>query len=179
VSEQARAGEGLKEAFMAFYVAALPPVWGYLSARCPTQATAEELTSEVFLAAADAVRKNAATPLSVPWAIGVARHKLVDHWRGEAREQRRVQAIAGDTAFGTVPVDDPWDTRLDEMRAREVLQRIAPQQRAALCLRYMDGLPVAQVATELGRTLHATEALLMRAKAAFRREYENPENCDG
>ena len=65
------------------------------------------------------------------------------------------------------------------MRARDVLQRIAPQHRAALCLRYLDGLPVAEVADELGRSLHATEALLMRAKAAFRREYENPDNSDG
>jgi hypothetical protein len=35
------------------------------------------------------------------------------------------------------------------------------------------------VADELGRSLHATEALLMRAKAAFRREYENRDNSDG
>jgi RNA polymerase sigma-70 factor (ECF subfamily) len=179
VSEHARAGEGLKEAFMAFYDTALPHVWGYLVARCPTHATAEELTSEVFLAAVDAVRKNASTPVSVPWAIGVARHKLVDHWRGEAREQRRVQAVAGDFAFGAGRAEDPWDACLDEMRARDVLRRIAPQQRAALCLRYVDGLPVAEVAVELGRSLHATEALLMRAKAAFRREYENPENSNG
>ncbi len=164
---------------MAFYDRALPHVWGYLSARCPTQATAEELTSEVFLAAVDAVHKNNAALMSVPWVIGVARHKLVDYWRGEAREQRRVQAVAGDVAFGAARVEDPWDTRVDEMRARDVLQRIAPQHRAALCLRYLDGLPVAEVADDLGRSLHATEALLMRAKAAFRREYENPDNSHG
>ena len=164
---------------MAFYDAALPFVWGYLSARCPTVATAEELTSEVFLAAAHAVHKDASTPVSVPWAIGVARHKLVDHWRSQAREQRRVRAIAGDAAIGPVRTDDPWDTRLDQMRAREVLQRMAPQHRAALCLRYLDGLRVAEVASELGRTVHATEGLLMRAKAAFRREYEGEEDGDG
>jgi RNA polymerase sigma-70 factor, ECF subfamily len=179
VSEQACTGEGLREAFLAFYDAALPHVWGYLSARCPTRATAEELTSEVFLAAVDAVRKNAATPVSVAWAIGVARHKLVDHWRGEAREARRVQAVAGNFASSGARAEDPWDTRLDEMRARDALERMAPQQRAALCLRYIDGLPVAEVAVELSRSLHATEALLMRAKAAFRREYENPEGSNG
>jgi RNA polymerase sigma-70 factor, ECF subfamily len=179
VSEQAHAGEGLKEAFMAFYDTALPHVWSYLSPRCPTRATAEELTSEVFLAAVDAVRKNNAALISVPWVIGVARHKLVDYWRAEAREQRRVEAVAGDVAFGAARAEDPWDARVDEMRARDVLQRIAPQHRAALCLRYLDGLPVAEVADELGRSLHATEALLMRAKAAFRREYDNPDNRDG
>jgi RNA polymerase sigma-70 factor (ECF subfamily) len=38
-------------------------------------------------------------------------------------------------------------------------------------LRYLDGLPVADVAIHLDRTVHATEALLVRARAAFRRAY--------
>lgn len=163
---------------MAFYDAALPHVWGYLSARCPVKATAEELTSEVFLAAVAAVRKDASTPMNAAWAVGVARHKLVDHWRSEAREQRRLEAVADEARPGPAGVDDPWDDRLDQMRVMEVLQRIAPHQRAVLCLRYIDGLPVAEVAAELGRTVHATEALLIRAKAAYRREYtsENPDD---
>jgi RNA polymerase sigma-70 factor, ECF subfamily len=176
VSEQASTGDRVEKAFMAFYDAALPYVWGYLSARCPVKATAEELTSEVFLAAVNAVHKDAAAPVSVEWAIGVARHKLVDHWRNQAREQRRLQAVADDA----VPArEDPWDARLDQMQAREVLQRMAPYHRAALCLRYLDGLRVAEVASELGRSLHATEALLVRAKAAFRREYCSTERNDG
>jgi RNA polymerase sigma-70 factor (ECF subfamily) len=39
-------------------------------------------------------------------------------------------------------------------------------------LRYLDGLPVPEVARHLDRTVHATEALLVRARAAFRRIYE-------
>ena len=47
--------------------------------------------------------------------------------------------------------------------------------RAALTLRYLDGLPVPEVARHLDRTVHATEALLVRARAAFRRIYEGEE----
>ncbi|MDN5930073.1 MAG: RNA polymerase subunit sigma-24, partial [Pseudonocardia sp.] len=36
---------------------------------------------------------------------------------------------------------------------------------------YLDGLPVPEVAHTLGRTVHATESLLARARAAFRRSY--------
>jgi RNA polymerase sigma-70 factor (ECF subfamily) len=42
-------------------------------------------------------------------------------------------------------------------------------------LRHVDDLPVPQVAAHLGRTVHATEALLSRAWTAFRRAYE--EGC--
>ena len=50
-----------------------------------------------------------------------------------------------------------------------------PPARAALTLRYLDGLPVNDVAACLDRTVHATEALLVRARTAFRRVYEGEE----
>ena len=49
--------------------------------------------------------------------------------------------------------------------------------RSALTLRYADGLPVPDVAEHLGRTVHATEALLVRARRAFRSRYEQGEEA--
>jgi RNA polymerase sigma-70 factor (ECF subfamily) len=45
-------------------------------------------------------------------------------------------------------------------------------------LRYLDDLPVAEVASLLGRGVHATEGLLVRARAAFRRIYDAEEARD-
>ncbi len=61
---------------------------------------------------------------------------------------------------------------LDRQLANHVLAGLGPHHRAALTLRYLDGLPVREVADLLGRTPGATEALLTRAKAAFRVHYE-------
>ena len=152
------------------YDVALPQVYGYLVARCGSAALAEDLTAETFLAAVDALRRGTVDDLSVGWLIGVARHKLVDHWRRLAREERSLHAVAGEPT-----VDDPWDEHLDVLRARAVLDQLAPQHRAALTLRYLDGLTVPQVAACLRRSLHATEALLVRARAAFRTAYESGE----
>jgi RNA polymerase sigma-70 factor (ECF subfamily) len=58
------------------------------------------------------------------------------------------------------------------MLAMDTLRSLRAQHRAALTLRYVDDMPVAEVAEQLGRTVHATEALLVRARAAFRRAYE-------
>jgi RNA polymerase sigma-70 factor (ECF subfamily) len=41
----------------------------------------------------------------------------------------------------------------------------------ALTLRYVDDLPVGRVAEAIDRTVHATEALLVRAKTAFSHVY--------
>ncbi len=67
---------------------------------------------------------------------------------------------------------------LDGVRARETLEKLAPQHRMVLTLRYLDDLPVADVAEILDRTLHATEALLVRARLAFRRAYSEQEDAD-
>jgi RNA polymerase sigma-70 factor, ECF subfamily len=153
------------------YDDALPHVYGYLLARCGDSAVAEDLTAESFLAAVHAVRKPGAPDPSVPWLIGVARHKLADHWRRVEREQRGLRLLDCEPAR----VDDPWETVVDRIRAREVLGRLGPHHRAALTLRYLDGLPVPEVARHLDRTVHATEALLVRARTAFRRIYEEEE----
>ena len=66
---------------VAIYRVALPQVFGYLLPRCGSAALAEDLTSETFLAAVNASRQGSLTEVSTAWLVGVARHKLVDHWR--------------------------------------------------------------------------------------------------
>ena len=163
-------GSGL----LALYDRALPQVYGYLVTRCGRPSVAEDLTAEVFLAAVDAVRREPPVDISVPWLIGVARHKLADHWRRQARDDRHLGAVA-DTAPAAV---DPWDAELNAVRARGTLDRLAPHHRGALILRYVDDLPVPEVANLLNRTIHSTEGLLVRARAAFRRAYAEEEAGD-
>jgi len=155
-------------ALLALYDAALPQVYGYLLARCGRRALAEDLTAETFLAAVAACRREPPPTPSTGWLVGIARHKLVDHWRAAERETRGLAAVAG----SNISVTDPWDAHLDALLAQEVLAAQSGPHRAVLTLRYLDGLPVGEVARVLGRTRHATEALLGRARAAFRRTYE-------
>ncbi len=157
---------------LSLYDEALPTVYGYLLRRCGRANLAEDLCAQTFLAAVRAVRRDDAPSPSVPWMIGVARHKLADHWRAQAREERGlalVEAGAGPDHH------DPWDARLDALRARVTLEKLPVNHQAVLSLRYLDDLPVAEVAAHLGRSLHATETLLVRARRAFRRAYEAEE----
>jgi RNA polymerase sigma-70 factor (ECF subfamily) len=149
----------------ALYRQALPQVYGYLLPRCGSTAVAEDLTAETFLAAVAAVRAGGVPDLTVAWLVGVARHKLADHWRDVAREEHRLAVVADLTGAGTT---DPWPDVLDTGAAYAALARLPTPQRAALILRYLDGLPVPEVAGHLGRSVHATETLLVRARAALR-----------
>lgn len=157
-----------RHALVGLYDSALPEVYGYLASRCGSATVAEDLTSETFLAACDAVRRGTVPELTVAWLIGVARHKLVDHWRGREREDRTLRAVDDPSAED----EDRWDVQLDALVAHEALAALGANHRSALTLRYLDGLPVPEVADCLGRTVGATEVLLVRARKAFRSQYE-------
>ncbi|MFN8052213.1 MAG: sigma-70 family RNA polymerase sigma factor [Acidimicrobiales bacterium] len=161
-------------ALLALYDEALPEVYGYVVGRCRDRSAAEEVTAEVFMAAVTSINRGRVSAVTVPWLIGIARHKVVDHWRRSERDRRRLQAVADDAA--STPADgggaDDWDERIGALVAQQVLDGLGAHHRSALVLRYVDGLPVAEVAAVLDRTVHATEALLVRARSAFRRAYE-------
>jgi RNA polymerase sigma-70 factor (ECF subfamily) len=148
-------------------------VYGYLLSRCGSRSLAEDLTAETFLAAVRA-ESGGSGPTTTGWLIGTARHKLVDHWRQKEREERTLRLVEG----GAAAVEDPWDARLDALRAQQVLEGLSTAHRAALTLRYLDDLPVPQVAALLQRTVHATEALLVRARTAFRSAYVSTGGSD-
>lgn len=140
-------------------------MYGYLLPRCGSVADAEDLTAETFIAAVAALQRPDPPSMSVAWLIGVARHKLVDHWRRSERERRGLATV------GPNQPDDPWEELLDTSAAHSALARLPGPQRAALSLRYLDGLTVTEIADHLDRTVRGTETLLVRARAALRQIY--------
>jgi len=156
-----------RDSLLGLYELGVREVYGYLLHRCGSAALAEDLTNECFESAARAVIAARVESPTIAWLVTIARNKLIDHWRREAREERHLR----DVGVGLRTLEDPWSVELDEGRAIETLRMLSPNHRAVLTLRYLDGLSVQQSADVLGRTLHATESLLVRARAAFRRAY--------
>ena len=154
-------------AIIDLYDRALPEVYGYLKLRCGDFALAEDVTAETFLAACDAVDRAQVGDVTVAWLIGIARHKLIDHWRREARYERQLRVVAEQTEA----VEDPWDAQVDAATIERVLVSLSAVNRLALTLRYLDGLPVPEVAALLGRSVPATDQVLARARTQFRRHY--------
>ena len=165
--ERQRSGLLEGPAFRSFYDEAMPRIFGYFLHRCGgSRFVAEELTQETFLAVVAELKRGAEVESAIPWVFGIARHKLLDHYRREERiTSREVSPIDA--------LDPPAETVDDEAhdRALGALASIPPTQRAALVLRHMDGLSVPEVAAALGRSVEATESLLARGRRHFRRAY--------
>jgi RNA polymerase sigma-70 factor (ECF subfamily) len=158
-------GTGSRD-FLAVYRRAVGDVYSYLASRVGDRCTAEDLTQEVFIAGAR--RFAAGGTVDVAWLLAVGRNKLIDHWRSQGREDRKLALVRGVPAS---PHDEEMPATVDPGVATSVLARLNPTYRAALVLRHVDELSVPEVATHLGRTIEATEQVLARARAAFRRAY--------
>lgn len=152
--------------FRAWYDAALPRVYAYLYNRCGRdRELAEELTQQTFV---DAYRSRTTTDADDPtaWVIGVARHRLADHFRALERRERgllRLISRSREPAVAWLGEQEPEGILV------EALRRLPAAQRAAVTLRYVDDLAVREVAALLGRSEGAVESLLSRGREALRR----------
>jgi RNA polymerase sigma-70 factor (ECF subfamily) len=147
--------------------AELVNVYAFILRRCGDRALAEDLTSDVILRAVRETKRERSV-VTPAWLTTVARNRLVDHWRATAREERRVGLAWSN------PAPDEWTadgTPLEPEVVNQAMRRLPPDHQAVLSLRYLDDLTVPGVAEVLGRSVHATESLLARARRAFRTSY--------
>ena len=147
---------------------AVAEVYGYLARRCGSTDLAQELTATTFTRATAAAARGTVDEVTVAWLITIARNLLVDHWRREAVAKRALELAEERELFA-----DPWIEVVDAERCRALLAELRPEHRTVLALRYLDDLPVAEVASLMDRSVRATESLLVRARAALRRRYED------
>jgi RNA polymerase sigma-70 factor (ECF subfamily) len=157
-------------AFRRWYDAVVDRVYQYLHGRCGGDDTlAEELTQQTFIQAVRSWRSFDGRSDSVTWLCAIARNKLADYYRRLDREQRRHLRLI----VREIPVVDQHgdDSIEDRDAVLAALQRLPALYRAALVLRYVDGLSVREVASHLKKTEDATDSMIRRAKDQFRSVY--------
>ena len=167
-----RAGQsGDRAAVEALYARYLSSVWRYVCARLNGDVhAAEDVVSETFLTAVRHLRRFDPARGGVgPWLIGIARNKTNDHYRRTQR-LRAVTPLAMQVRTSTGEVDPPTSVEAAETRelVAAVVDGMDDDARLALEWKYLDDLPVREIAERLGRTEKAAEALLYRARRAFR-----------
>lgn len=156
-----------------FFDASLPLVHAYFVRRCRTSEIADDLTQDTFLAAAREIRRGSAVRAPDRWIFGLARHRLVDHYRSLEREQRKLRLVWTAKQMSERFADG---VELSRERAWIALASVPLPHRLVLTLRYLDGLSVPEVASEIGRSIRATESLLARGRESFRRAYQEADD---
>lgn len=152
---------------LALYDTHFDAVYGFLVKRCGSVELAEDFVQEVFVAAAQ--RANDGEVPAPAWLYSVARSRLVDHWRREARRERKLRVVG---ARSGLDHEDIAETVVSGERVLAALSSVPTDQRAALSMRYLDGRSVKEIAETIGRSVRATESLLVRARHNLERAYD-------
>ena len=154
-------------AFTDWYETALPRVYGFVYARTGGDSIlAEDITAQAFLEAVRARATFGGRSDPVTWICSIARNRLIDHYRSEARDAtRHLRLIVTDAGSEE---QASWDRVEDRDAVLSSLAALPPIERTALMLRYLDGYSVRETARLIGRSEPATESLLGRARERVR-----------
>ena len=130
---------------------------------------------DTFLAAWQHLSTYRGTSSLEGWLLGIARHKIEDHYRAVLRQSE----LLSDFDQHDLPDDtgSEIETSLDRKRLEEKTQRVLaslPQQYSVvLRWRYWERRSAREMAEQTGRTDKAIERLLARARSQFRERWKN------
>jgi RNA polymerase sigma-70 factor (ECF subfamily) len=142
-----------------------PGIFRYLYYRVSDRQAAEDLTSEVFVRMLRALPDY--QPQAAPfqgWLFQIARNLAIDYFRQSGRNEALTENLK---APDPVP-EAALDHALTHEELRSALSKLGDEQREVIILRFVLGIPIAQVAESLGKSADAVKGLQRRGLLALR-----------
>lgn len=155
--------------FEAVFRANVHDVHRYATSRLGA-AEGEDVTADVFHAAAVAFSDGRESQVTPAWLMAVTRNKVIDRWR-KAERRNALAHFVRPRKDDMVTFPDDWAARPDREAVLAALDQLNPRHRSLLVLHYVDGMPAREIADVLGTSVSAVESRLARARRAFRTHY--------
>lgn len=157
------------QAWASAFDAIAPATYRFLVHLVGDRSQAEDLHQEMWTAALDGIdRFDPDRGDFRGWLFGIARRLVAARRREQAREP--LPGLTDSSQPSPVAAPAGQNTA-DEQRLAEVraaLEVLPDDARAAIVAKYLDRVPVARIAEQLGRTPKAVESLLSRSRKRLR-----------
>jgi len=163
-----------RKATAEFVARCVDPVYGYVRRRLfPRADLVEDLVQEVFLAAWQSLDKFRGESSLRSWVLGIARHKVEDHYRTRLKELaiEEEDEVDRDGPASSYDLEESILTRQAGQMARETLADLPESYALILLWRYWGRRSLRAIALETGRTEKAIERLLARARNQFKKRW--------
>lgn len=144
-------------------------IYRFVRSRIHDDGLAEDVTADVFMSALRGIKnyQDQGRPFSC-WLYRIAANAVASHYRN-----RRPQLSLDDAIAVPALETDPADEVVARDRLRAVWQavdRLPPQQRAAMILKFSDDLTMDDIGAVLGKSSAAAKLLIYRAVQRLRVE---------
>jgi RNA polymerase sigma-70 factor (ECF subfamily) len=149
------------------WVLAQPVIDAFILSAVRNHADAQDILQDVAVAVLDGQSLPPPDVAFTAWAIGIARHKVADHFR----RTKRLHLVMGEevlqgVADAFVARGDVWTA--EDHALEHCLKRVKGDAKRLLDLRYRDGQSPQEIAHRLGRTSDAIRAALLRVRKGLR-----------
>jgi len=152
-------------------------IYAYVRRRLiPRSDLADDIVQEVFVGAWDNLANFRGESSLRAWLLGIAKHKIEDYYRQRIRQAEVLASVDMDEL--EVPSayqhsEELIDKRRVEDKIRATLTTLPETYSLILLWRYWEKRSAREIAIALGRTEKAVERLLARARAQFRKKWNN------
>ena len=155
------------DAFAILYDRHVDGVYRFVCARLGNAAAAEDVTAEVFVKALRGISgyRDRGRPFAC-WLYRIAANAVADHFRHEPVSRELSDGLPDPatqveaTAIRRLEVQDVW----------RLIERLPPQQRVAMTLRFRDDRSAREAAEVMGKSEAAVKLLIYRAVGRLRSE---------
>lgn len=154
------AQKGDSQAFENLYRKYIKMIYGYVFGKTGKKEEAEDLTSEIWLAALRSLAKFAAASSFKNWLFGIAKHKIMDFYQEKYKIERMPLLEEIFLEEGENENNEGSDK---EKELAALLGRLPENYRQILRLRFLKGLTSAEIAKETGLTVANVKVIQYRA----------------
>jgi len=156
-------------AFGQLYDRYVQSIYRYVYSRVGGTHEAEDITSQTFMAAYEALERYRERGQFSAWLFRIARSKLNDHFRRSRREvglEAAGEILEREDALGTL-------IRAEELsRIRSIISHLDEEEQELIRLRYVADLSFAEIANLLGRREDAVKKSVYRLLARLKSQVE-------
>lgn len=159
--KSAVAGEA--SAFGSLYDHYQPRIYRFVLIKVSRREEAEDLTHQVFLSAWQNIHnyRNIGFPFS-SWLYRIARNQIIDYYR--TRKQATSIEQIDPEHFAHLPeLHTAVDTHIEMTRVRQALSTLKDEHQDVIIMRFVEDLPIKEVAAALGKTEGAIKLIQHRA----------------
>lgn len=155
-----------QDAFGQLYELYIDRIGRYVYYKVGSREEAEDLTEQVFLKAWESMQSFRSEPAAFPvWIFRLAHNLVIDYHRTH-RQTAELHEFIEDAK--PLP-EDEVGARLDSEMLKQAIGRLTAEQQQVIILRFIQGLPHAQVAAIMGKNEVAVRGIQYRAVVALQR----------
>lgn len=148
------------DSFAELYRRHVTRVYRYHLAHTGNEKDAEDLTSQTFMAALDAIARYRRAGVFAAWLMGIARRQMALFFR----QRKPVAALdqAEELPEAAPALETLVGERISLQQARAALKNLSPERAEALILVTFGGLGISEAALTLGKSEAAVKMLVSR-----------------